>query len=386
MGAPRWPVALAAGLVLLGTAAAVTAGVAPAEPAPAGGQPTDGIAAQTASDGVDPDRVVIEVALRADGSAHWSIAHRVRLDDPNVTNGFERTRKRLERNRSAFRGPFARQVRAMATEAQESTGRTMVVENVSIEASRTRVPREYGVIEYSFRWYGFAATDQRLRAGDALSELFLDADTTLIVSWPGNATLAEVGPRPDDRRRRSVIWNGPVEFARNEPRVVVESDSLSWGPDPPPPVPSDDLLVTVFALSLVVGTVGVGVWRRKRSDDDTGPTDTPTAPETEAGTGTASGSSLASGEADTGPDAADPAPPEELLSNEEQLLALLDERDGRMKQQTVAGELDWSETKTSEVVSDLREAGEIEVYRLGRENVLALPDTGLGIDTEDGEA
>jgi hypothetical protein len=274
----------------------------------------------------------------------------------------------------------------MATEAQESTGRTMIVENVSVEASRIRVPQEYGVIEYSFRWYGFAATDQRLRAGDALSDLFLDADTTLLVSWPGNATLAEAGPQPDERRNRSVVWNGPVEFARNEPRIVVESDSLSWGPGPPPPVPGDDILVTAFALSLVVGTVGVGLgaWRRKRSDDDTGPTDTPTAPETEAGAGTA-GSSLASGEADTGPDAADSAPPEELLSNEEQLLALLDERDGRMKQQTVAGELDWSETKTSEVVSDLRETGEIEVYRLGRENVLALPDTGLGIDTGDDE-
>ena len=57
----------------------------------------------------------------------------------------------------------------------------MVVENVSVAAFRTELTGvEYGVVEYSFRWYGFAATDDRLRAGDA--------------------TLAEVTPEPDERR------------------------------------------------------------------------------------------------------------------------------------------------------------------------------------------
>jgi len=45
-----------------------------------------------------------------------------------------------------------------------------------------------------------------------------------------------------------------------------------------------------------------------------------------------------------------------------------------VKQQEVVSELDWTEAKTSQVVGDLREDDEIDVFRIGRENVLALPE------------
>jgi hypothetical protein len=66
--------------------------------------------------------------------------------------------------------------------------------------------------------------------------------------------------------------------------------------------------------------------------------------------------------------------PDELLSNEERVVRLLEEHGGRLKQQAVVAELDWTEAKTSQVVSDLRETGDVESFRLGRENVLSLPD------------
>ena len=44
-----------------------------------------------------------------------------------------------------------------------------------------------------------------------------------------------------------------------------------------------------------------------------------------------------------------------------------------MKQQQVVQELGWTDAKTSQVVGNLREEEEIEVFRIGRENVLALP-------------
>ncbi len=368
MTGPRW-VALAVVLAM----AATVAGVAGA-PAGTGSQESaaGGLAAATA-DGFEPERVVIEVALGADGSARWTVQHRVALGGPDDRQGFQRTQARVRENRSAVREPFARRVRAMATEAEDATGRTMVVENVSVEAYRTELTGgEYGVVEYSFRWYGFAATDGELRAGDALAGFFLDANTTLLVTWPGDATLAEVTPEPDRRRERAAVWEGPVEFTRNEPRVVLESSSLSFGPDDSLPGGSNDLLVVVLLAGVVVGVAVAGVLARRRSRPGG-------EPDAESPTSAAGASSASETAADTGDEPA--GPPSDLLSNEEQVLALLDERDGRMKQQEIVDELEWSETKTSEVVSDLREAEEIEVYRLGRENVLALPDTGLGIDT-----
>jgi uncharacterized membrane protein len=68
---------------------------------------------------------------------------------------------------------------------------------------------------------------------------------------------------------------------------------------------------------------------------------------------------------------------DELLSNEERVLSLLEHNDGRMKQQAIAAELEWSDAKTSQVIGKMREAEAVETFRLGRENVVSLPDRGL---------
>ncbi|GGJ02660.1 hypothetical protein GCM10008995_10530 [Halobellus salinus] len=70
----------------------------------------------------------------------------------------------------------------------------------------------------------------------------------------------------------------------------------------------------------------------------------------------------------------DPPWADELLSNREQVLALVEHGGGRMKQQEVAQTLDWTDAKTSQVVRKMREEGDLDAFRLGRENVLVLPD------------
>ena len=66
---------------------------------------------------------------------------------------------------------------------------------------------------------------------------------------------------------------------------------------------------------------------------------------------------------------------DELLSNSERVTALLEHNDGRMKQQAIASELEWSDAKTSQVIGKMREADDVETFRLGRENVVSLPDS-----------
>ncbi|KPN29780.1 hypothetical protein SY89_00498 [Halolamina pelagica] len=55
-------------------------------------------------------------------------------------------------------------------------------------------------------------------------------------------------------------------------------------------------------------------------------------------------------------------------------MRLLERNGGRMKQKAVTEELDWSAARTSQVVGDLRDAGKVESFRLGRENVLKFPN------------
>jgi uncharacterized membrane protein len=76
----------------------------------------------------------------------------------------------------------------------------------------------------------------------------------------------------------------------------------------------------------------------------------------------------------------------ELLSNEEKVLRLVEDNGGRMKQKQVVEELDWTAAKTSQVVGDLRDDEKLESFRLGRENVLTLPDVDLEPNNGDGDS
>ncbi|PSP17873.1 hypothetical protein BRC62_04145 [Halobacteriales archaeon QH_10_67_13] len=326
------------------------------------------------------DDVVIEIQLDEDGSAEWRQEHRIDLGQMEESS-FGEIRRQIERNPAAFldRTNYTQRVKTFATVAQEQTGREMVIENVSVEAFREPVGEFDGVITYQFTWHGFAdvADDgTTMRAGRAFLPQMIPDSTTLIMNWPSGVTPAEVAPGPDERRDGAALWSGPEQFAADEPRVVLESESGSFGVVPWPGVGSNDqflALITVGGALVTIslgGIVGVATIVRYRRGSD--------AETASEGTQTAGGAGTATSATEGTPD-----PDDELLSNEERVLALLETQNGRVKQQRLVEEFGWSETKTSEVVGELKDAGKIDVYRLGRENVLTLPEVRIdATDTE----
>ncbi|MDX1747063.1 MAG: hypothetical protein R3324_14090 [Halobacteriales archaeon] len=298
---------------------------------------------------IDPDGVLLAVDLAADGSAVWRIEYRVRLDDENATEAFDSVRDEIAADPDSFTGPFAERMRPTVVAAQNSTGREMALDEVSVSAEVQQLPQPYGVVTYRFAWEGFAAVEgDRIRAGEAIAGLFLDGETRLLVTWPEGYRFVRATPEPDDRRNTSATWAGPLDFASDEPELVVTSSPVGTPGSSPPEQPTGDgagqndgiawILAAGIVIVLVLGTGGWLLLRRSGDDQ---------APET--------------------------SPPDELLSNEERVLRVLEEHGGRMKQQEVASALDWTDAKTSQVVGNLREAGDIESFRLGRENVLSLP-------------
>ena len=65
-------------------------------------------------------------------------------------------------------------------------------------------------------------------------------------------------------------------------------------------------------------------------------------------------------------------PQQELLSDEDHVLQLLEEHGGRMKQVHIVEQTDWSKSKVSMLLSDMEEEGEISKLRVGRENIISL--------------
>ncbi|MFB6089468.1 MAG: helix-turn-helix transcriptional regulator [Halobellus sp.] len=411
--------------------AVVLGGVA--TPTSVSAQPTDTIA-QT---GINPDDVSMRITLRENGNAAWAIAYRVRLDTNQTTDAFLSLREDIRANESRYTSQFRTRMESTAATAENATGREMTIRNVSVTATRQQLPQDYGIVTYTFVWTNFAAVDNgTIRAGDALAGLFLDGETSLQMVWPEGYGLVRVSPDPSDLRRgsRVVVWSGPLDFAADEPTLVVReaADPGTQGPTTSPAGGTDgsgglDPLV-LGGFAVLVAAVAAGGWylyqRRGPSGPPRGPgadasgpdggsgasqpsaaaeagaSDTPDAAESDAASAGAAGAAGAATEADTDGDAAagaaasddadaadagetdtasEEAPWEdELLSNEERVLALVEHEGGRMKQQEVARTLDWTDAKTSQVVRKMRDADELDAFRLGRENVLVLPDEEFG--------
>jgi hypothetical protein len=322
---------------------------------------------------VDPDVVVMTADVGPDGTADWTVAYRIRLDDDNATQAFEDLQADIQANPSAYTDRFESRMQGTAGAAENATGREMAIENVTVSAREETFGQTYGVVTYRFRWTNFAsAGDGRIEAGDALAGLFLDSQTSLTIRWPDDYRADRVEPQPDDRSNTSATWRGQQEFGSNEPRVVATTQPANDGGGGSSVSPA-----AVGALVIVLAVVALFAARRYGlfGDDSTaGSADTantePTASDADGGgdaaTAAAGGGAAAASE-----------PPEDLLSNEEQVLKLLEANGGRIKQQRVAGELDWTDAKTSQVIGGLREDDEVETFRIGRENVVTLPDTDV---------
>jgi hypothetical protein len=71
---------------------------------------------------------------------------------------------------------------------------------------------------------------------------------------------------------------------------------------------------------------------------------------------------------------ADSEPDLELLSDEERVEYLLESNGGRMKQANIVSETGWSDAKVSQLLSSMADEGRVNKLRLGRENLISLPD------------
>lgn len=362
---------LVAGVLPL--AASPSQSVAPGAPDTAGGTTAD----QTAFGlDIDADSTLLSAALRTNGDADWQVVYRLVLDDDEETQAFEELQADIEDDPGPYLDPFEQRMTELAESAEQATGREMTIRNVSIETGHQPQPQaDIGRVTYSFEWGGFAdAENGELRAGDAVDRLFLDVDEDLTITWPAEYQLTSHQPATTVGTNR-VTWSGRIEFDTGEPRVVLTTDDPDEGAEPPETTDgADDGLVSPIGAGIVgvaAVLVVVALVLLARREEDGPPHTAAEGDEHESGDGLET----------TADDGDSSAPPSELLSPEERVLKLVEAKGGRMKQKQVTEEFDWSGARTSQVVGTLREQGALESFRLGRENVLTLPDVDIDADS-----
>jgi hypothetical protein len=297
----------------------------------------------------DADATVTRIALSANGSATWTIEVRTRLTSADDVAEYEDFQERFRSNRTRYREDFEDRMTGVVDGANASLGRQMAATAFRASTRIEEAPQRWGVVAYSFRWEGFAATNgDRVVVGDVFGgDFFIEENSVLEVVAPEGHSLATVEPAPDDRSAGSVAWEGPATFGDGEPRVVASS-----GDDGLP------LWWIGAAIAVVIAILLVGVaWRQGRLEgltDDAEPGPDP------------AGDEAATGDA--------PAADREPLSDEDHVRDVLAANGGRCKQSQIVAELDWSKSKTSRVLSRMADEDRIEKLRIGRENVIELAE------------
>ena len=365
----RWLVCLAlATLVLLGVG--VAGGAAVADSDGAVDQPSAGEFPQI-DEGPDPDATVTRISVGPDGSAVWSLTVRMRLDSNESVEGFEAFEQEFEANRSRYIGQFRDRMTGVVGNAETVTGREMTATEFESEIGIQEVPRRWGYVTYRFEWEGFATVDDGVTVGDVFrGGLFLDDADVLIIEAPSGYGSDTTDPTPDETADGQLQWNGPVSFddQRPEVRFVPEATAQSGGEAGLLPTPV--LLGSIAAI--FVGLAAVYTRRRDSEDSMVADGETEEAGRVDAGRG-GNGPDLDSSDDDGG----DPLELDELATDEDRVIALLEAEAGRMRQAEIADRLDWSASKTSRVISELADDDAVEKLRIGRENVIDfVDDTG----------
>ncbi|MFB6129462.1 MAG: helix-turn-helix transcriptional regulator [Salinigranum sp.] len=336
-------------------------------------------------------RTEIFIRIRDDADARWSVTVHYRLATDNETRAFDRLRSSFEEGTGNV-GPDVALFERAAARASQATDREMTIENVTYSSG---IDNGTGYLRLQFTWTNFAARTESdtLALGDVFRT---PGNGTWLTSLAENQRLQirtppgySIASNPGFLHRNdSIIVTGPHRFASDR-RLTLKYERLpERNPGPNTGGVPWNLVVLGGGAAVATLTLATLFVRRRgvpedaagaraeaeRRDDPGGappgePTesDPPTSPTTAGQTAAASGAASAEANEGNGVDLS-------LLSDEERVEHLLRQNGGRMKQANIVRETGWSDAKVSQLLSAMAENERVEKLRLGRENLISLPD------------
>ena len=368
-----------------------TAQVEPGE-GPTGASPSD-----------DPMGTNFTIRLRSNGDAEWTVSMGVNLSGANETRVFRNLGNRYEAGRADV-GPGVAPFERANAAAGERIDRDMSLLEVSRSA---RIENGTGYLTLRFVWTNFAEeSGSRIRVGDA----FLTPRGTWLPGLAADQTLTFVPPpgygvnsAPIGPDNGTLRWDGPEEFEpgsltityrRGLRAATATTTTTTATTTATPPADSGVPLVPLAGIGMLGVGLLVALYARSRGLSLPGDDGARTDADDPAGDGSDAAGEPAEGTASESDSASDGSAhttgaagtgvgiDEELLSDEERVERLLEANGGRMRQAAIVTETRWSNAKVSQLLSAMDREGKVDKLRIGRENLISLPDQDVS-DAED---
>ena len=344
----------------------------------------DGSQGLTLAQTDDVDRTVFRIEIYDDGDARWTVENRreIPISAEDEIAEFETFAERFTEEETETFANFRQRAAQLTQEGENVTGREMNATAFNRTARYSDLNQE-GILEMSFRWEGFAEVEgDRVVVSDVFNGGFVILEDQRLRFEHGEGlrfrNVTEEYP-PDrvegeDSTGEWIEWDGPLEFSSGNPEIVfVAAQGTDGDPDDGTAgtgggdSPGDDggeetdggtsgmMVPILLALLLIVGVGSGALWYSLRSGGTTSESATPTTGATEPD------------------DAVGPQLHEEqLLSDEDRIIKLLEDNGGRMRQVSIVEETEWSKSKVSMLLSEMEEDGEISKLRVGRENIISI--------------
>jgi len=346
----------------------------------------------------------IRIEPTPDRDARWTVSVRYALSDETDRAAFDAAEDRFLDGEV---GPDATLFEGFAREASRNVDRTMQIEdvdrdvvvheNVSSFDVASDETTAVGELRLTFVWTEFLEVDgENLLLGDALTTpsggtwlLSLEEGQTLEVATPEGYTVTGTPGAAVPLRDNAVIVEGPRTFGENQ-RVAVVYSPAGTSPPPDPDTPPWRMLTAAIVVAAVLIAGSIVGYRRIGSgstagmgengdevavDGDGGShTDRGHRRDAAGATGEAAPESDESAGGDDATSGGEEAEDLSLLSDEERVERLLEHNGGRMRQADIVAETGWSDAKVSQLLSAMAESDRVEKLRLGRENLISIPD------------
>jgi len=258
------------------------------------------------------------IDLMEDGSAVISEEHRISLASSDSESDF----RNYSDNTEKIRDDFRKEWEEIVSIAGGYLGREMSVQNFDVAVFKAGIG-DYGLVKFSFECSGFAEVkDGDILVGDIfLGGSHLHENDTLTIRYLDGYRVDSISPEPDTSSTNEVVWHGIRDFSSGEPGIILRTESS---------------YVWIWAVAAILVIIGAffGLARKRR----------PSQPE---GAVTAEDS-------------------------EDKIVQLLESAGGSMLQSEIVRLTGFSKSKTSTVLSEMKEEGKIQQVKRGRENLIRL--------------